>query len=86
VAVLLQAIPTRGFIPGGVPTDPTIHRFHEIVQVYGTALKALIHERFGDGIMSAISFKFDVKKAAGPEGGERVVITLDGKYLPTTPF
>ncbi|RRR73837.1 cyanase [Streptomyces sp. RP5T] len=85
-AVLLQAIPVRGSIPGGVPTDPTIYRFYEIVQIYGTTLKALVHEQFGDGIISAINFKLDVKKVADPEGGERAVITLDGKYLPTRPF
>ncbi|MFF7725243.1 cyanase [Streptomyces sp. NPDC008001] len=85
-AMLLQAIPTRGSIDGGVPTDPTIYRFYEMLQVYGTTLKALVHEQFGDGIISAINFKLDVKKVADPEGGERAVITLDGKYLPTKPF
>ncbi|AXE75946.1 cyanase [Streptomyces atratus] len=84
--LLLQTIPTRGSIPGGVPTDPTIYRFYEMLQVYGTTLKALVHEQFGDGIISAINFKLDVKKVADPEGGERAVITLDGKYLPTKPF
>ncbi|MFE5290074.1 cyanase [Nocardia sp. NPDC056611] len=85
-ARLLQAIPLRGSIPGGVPTDPTIYRFYEMLQVYGTTLKALVHEQFGDGIISAINFRLDVKKVADPEGGERAVITLDGKYLPTKPF
>ncbi|MGD1222108.1 MULTISPECIES: cyanase [Streptomyces] len=85
-AALLQTIPTRGSIPGGIPTDPTIYRFYEMIQVYGTTLKALVHEQFGDGIISAINFKLDVKKVADPEGGERAVITLDGKYLPTKPF
>lgn len=85
-ATLLQTIPTRGSIPGGVPTDPTIYRFYEMLQVYGTTLKALVHEQFGDGIISAINFKLDVKKVADPDGGERAVITLDGKYLPTKPF
>ncbi|MFE3583116.1 cyanase [Streptomyces vinaceus] len=85
-ARLLQAIPTRGSIPGGIPTDPTIYRFYEMLQVYGTTLKALVHEQLGDGIISAINFKLDVKKVADPEGGERAVITLDGKYLPTKPF
>ncbi|MDH6140228.1 MULTISPECIES: cyanase [Kitasatospora] len=85
-ALLLQTIPTRGSIPGGIPTDPTIYRFYEMLQVYGTTLKALVHEQFGDGIISAINFKLDVKKVADPEGGERAVITLDGKYLPTKPF
>ena len=85
-ALLLQSIPTRGSIPGGVPTDPTIYRFYEIVQVYGTTLKALIHEQFGDGIISALNFKLNVKKVADPEGGERAIITLNGKYLPAKPF
>ncbi|OAR24182.1 cyanase [Streptomyces sp. ERV7] len=85
-ATLLATVPTRGSIPGGIPTDPTIYRFHEMLQVYGTTLKALVHEQFGDGIISAINFKLDVKKVADPEGGERAVITLDGKYLPTKPF
>ncbi|PTR28985.1 cyanate lyase [Rhodococcus sp. OK519] len=84
--LLLQAVPTRGSIPGGIPTDPTIYRFYEMLQVYGTTLKALVHEQFGDGIISAINFKLDVQKVADPEGGERAVITLDGKYLPTKPF
>ncbi|MCB5909284.1 cyanase [Streptomyces pinistramenti] len=85
-AMLLATIPTRGSLPTGAPTDPTIYRFHEMLQVYGTTLKALIHEQFGDGIISAINFRLDVKKVADPEGGERAVITLDGKYLPTKPF
>ncbi|MFF4423046.1 cyanase [Streptomyces sp. NPDC001549] len=83
---LLQTVPTRGSLPGGIPTDPTIYRFHEMLEVYGTTLKALVHEQFGDGIISAINFKLDVRKIADPEGGERAVITLDGKYLPTRPF
>ncbi|WP_405497146.1 cyanase [Streptomyces sp. NBC_00096] len=85
-ALVLRTIPTRGSIPGGIPTDPTIYRFHEMLQVYGTTLKALVHEELGDGIISAINFRLDVKKVADPEGGERAVITLDGKYLPTKPF
>lgn len=84
--LLLQTIPLRGSIPGGVPTDPTIYRFYEMLQVYGSTLKALVHEQFGDGIISAINFKLDIKKVADPDGGERAVITLDGKYLPTKPF
>ncbi|GAA0585616.1 hypothetical protein GCM10010394_13190 [Streptomyces crystallinus] len=85
-AMLLTTIPTRGSLQGGTPTDPTIYRFHEMLQVYGTTLKALVHEQFGDGIISAINFRLDVRKVADPEGGERAVITLDGKYLPTKPF
>jgi cyanate lyase len=83
---LLQSIPLRGSIPDSVPTDPTIYRFYEMLQVYGTTLKALVHEQFGDGIISAINFKLDIKKVPDPDGGERAVITLDGKYLPTKPF
>lgn len=85
-ALQLQTVPVRGSIPERVPTDPTIYRFYEILQVYGTTLKALIHEQFGDGIISAINFKLDVQKVDDPEGGSRAVITLDGKYLPTKPF
>ncbi|MDR5880272.1 cyanase [Caballeronia sp. LZ032] len=85
-AALLQTIPLRGSIPGNVPTDPTIYRFYEMVQVYGTTLKALVHEQFGDGIISAINFRIDVKKVEDPEGGSRAVITLDGKFLPYKPF
>jgi cyanate lyase len=83
---LLQSIPLRGSIPDSVPTDQTIYRFYEMLQVYGTTLKALVHEQFGDGIISAINFKLDIKKVPDPDGGERAVITLDGKYLPTKPF
>ncbi|MGW4378260.1 cyanase [Kitasatospora sp. NPDC004531] len=85
-AMLLRTIPVRGSMPNRIPTDPTMYRFYEMLQVYGTTLKALIHEQFGDGIISAINFKLDVKKVADPDGGERAVITLDGKYLPTKPF
>jgi cyanate lyase len=85
-ATLLQTIPTRGSIPGGVPTDPTIYRLYEMIQTYGTTLKAIIHEQFGDGIISGINFKLDVAKVPDPEGGERAVITLNGKYLPVKPF
>ncbi|WP_020096866.1 cyanase [Microbacterium sp. 11MF] len=62
-------------------TDPTIYRFHELVQVYGPALKALIHDRFGDGIMSAINCSISLDRVAHPDG-DRVVITIDGKFLP----
>ncbi len=85
-ALLLQTIPLRGSIPGGIPTDPTIYRFYEMLQVYGTTLKALVHEQLGDGIISAINFKLDFKTVEDPDGGQRAVITLDGKYLPTKPF
>ena len=75
-----QAQPTRGALEDTVPTDPTIYRFYEVLQVYGPTIKELIHEKFGDGIMSAINFKIDVDRREDPTG-ERVVVTLDGKYL-----
>ncbi|PRC91788.1 cyanase [Solimicrobium silvestre] len=82
----LQMIPLRGSIANGIPTDPTIYRFYEMIQIYGTTLKALVHEKFGDGIISAINFKLDIKKIDDPEGGSRAVITLDGKFLPNKPY
>jgi len=63
-----------------VSTDPTIYRFHEALAVYGPTIKELIHEEFGDGIMSAINFKLDVSRRTDP-GGDRVVVTFDGKFL-----
>jgi cyanate lyase len=85
-ACLFQTIPLRGRIPGGAPTDPSIYRFYEMIQIYGTTLKALLHEQFRDGIISAINFKLDIKKVPDPDGGESSVITLDGQYLPAKPF
>src|SRR5471032_2593280 len=85
-AAELQAIPLRGSIPGGIPTDPTIYRFYEMIHIYGTTLKALVHEQFGDGIISAINFRLDIKKEDDPEGGTRSVITLNGKFLPNKPY
>jgi cyanate lyase len=73
-------MPTRGALDAPVPTDPTIYRFYEVLQVYGPAIKELIHEKFGDGIMSAINFRIDVDRRPDP-GGDRVVVTLDGKFL-----
>ncbi|MGV0026710.1 cyanase [Phormidesmis priestleyi] len=64
-----------------VPTDPLIYRFYEIMQVYGMPIKEVIHEKFGDGIMSAIDFTLDIEKEADPKG-DRVVITMNGKFLP----
>ncbi|WP_099040381.1 cyanase [Mycobacterium neglectum] len=78
---VLAAVPMRGGLPGAVPTDPTIYRFYEALQVYGGAIKELIHEQFGDGIMSAINFSLDVERKAHPDG-DRVVVTFDGKFLP----
>ncbi|MGL5060655.1 MAG: cyanase [Microcoleus sp.] len=72
--------PLKGSLDGAVPVDPLIYRFYEIVQVYGMPLKAVIHEKFGDGIMSAIDFTMDVEKEADPKG-DRVKITMSGKFL-----
>ncbi|MUL85597.1 MULTISPECIES: cyanase [unclassified Mycolicibacterium] len=81
VIPVLAAVPMRGGLPTAVPTDPTIYRFYEALQVYGGALKELIHEQFGDGIMSAINFSVDVQRKSHP-AGDRVVVTFDGKFLP----
>ena len=78
---LLQEVPYKGSLPTAVPTDPLIYRFYELVNVYGTTLKALIHEEFGDGIMSAIDFKMDLTREADPKG-DRVNIVMSGKFLP----
>ena len=77
----LQEVPYKGSLPTSVPTDPLIYRFYELISVYGTTFKALIHEEFGDGIMSAIDFKMDLKREAHP-AGDRVGITMSGKFLP----
>jgi cyanate lyase len=79
VVEALQLQPSRTPDPDAAQ-DPTIYRFHEALAVYGPALKELIHEEFGDGIMSAINFKVDVGRRADPDG-DRVVVTFDGKFL-----
>ena len=81
VAEALQQIPMKGSLDSSVPVDPLLYRFHEITQVYGTTIKALIHEMFGDGIMSAIDFEMDIRKQEDPKG-DRVVVTYSGKFLP----
>jgi cyanate lyase len=78
---LLQAVPYKGSLPTAVPADPLIYRWYEIVNVYGTTIKELIHEEFGDGIMSAIDFKMDITREPDPKG-DRVHVTLSGKFLP----
>ena len=78
---LLQEIPYRGSLPSVVPTDPVIYRFYELVQVYGTTWKELIQEEFGDGIMSAIDFEMAIERQPDPKG-DRVKLTLSGKFLP----
>ncbi len=77
----LQVVPYKGSLPTAVPTDPLVYRFYELVNVYGTTFKELIHEEFGDGIMSAIDFHMDLKRTADPKG-DRVSITMSGKFLP----
>ena len=77
----LQVVPYKGSLPTSVPTDPLIYRFYELVSVYGTTFKELIHEEFGDGIMSAIDFKMDLQREPNP-AGDRVSITMSGKFLP----
>jgi cyanate lyase len=81
VEKLLQESPTKGSLDAEVAADPLIYRFHEITQVYGTTMKELIHEEFGDGIMSAIDFEVDIKRLSDPKG-DRVVVTYNGKFLP----
>ncbi len=79
--VQLQVVPYKGSLPTAVPTDPLIYRFYELANVYGTTFKALIHEEFGDGIMSAIDFNMDLQREADPKG-DRVRIVMSGKFLP----
>jgi cyanate lyase len=78
---LLQVVPYKGSVPTAVPADPLIYRFYELVSVYGTTFKELIHEEFGDGIMSAIDFDMKLERLPDPKG-DRVKITMSGKYLP----
>jgi len=78
---LLQAVPYRGSLPTQVPTDPLIYRFYELVMVYGTTWKELIQDEFGDGIMSAIDFDMTMERQPDQKG-DRVKITMSGKFLP----
>ena len=81
----LQVVPYKGSLPTLVPTDPLIYRWYEIVSVYGTTIKELIHEEFGDGIMSAIDFSMDIVRQPDPKG-DRVNVVLSGKFLPYKPY
>ena len=78
---VLEAVPYKGSLPTSVPTDPLIYRFYELISVYGTTFKELIHEEFGDGIMSAIDFSMEIGKEENPKG-DRVNVVLSGKFLP----
>ncbi len=77
----LQVVPYKGSLPTAVPTDPLIYRFYELISVYGTTFKELIHEEFGDGIMSAIDFHMDMQREPHDKG-DRVSIKMSGKFLP----
>lgn len=77
----LTTVPYRGSLSSSSPTDPLVYRFHELVAVYGTTFKELIAEEFGDGIMSAIDFTMDLEREPDPKG-DRVKITMSGKFLP----
>jgi len=76
----LTEYPVKGLGPL-VPTDPLIYRFYEIMQIYGMPMKEVIQEKFGDGIMSAIDFTLDIDKVDDPKG-DRVKVTMNGKFLP----
>lgn len=77
----LQIVPYKGSLKTSVPTDPLIYRWYEVVSVYGTTIKELIHEEFGDGIMSAIDFSMDIQRENNPNG-DRVNVVLSGNFLP----
>ncbi|MBN8432417.1 cyanase [Microbulbifer salipaludis] len=77
----LQIAPYKGSLPTAVPTDPLIYRLYELVNVYGSTIKELIHEEFGDGIMSAIDFSMDIQREEDPKG-DRVHMVMSGKFLP----
>lgn len=81
VVAQLQMVPYKGSLPTAIPTDPLLYRFYELINVYGTTIKSLIHEEFGDGIMSAIDFSMDISRESDPKG-DRVKIVLNGKFLP----
>lgn len=81
MAEILTVPPLKGSLDPLVPTDPLIYRFYEIMQVYGMPVKDVVHEKFGDGIMSAIDFSIEVEKEPDPKG-DRVKIIMCGKFLP----
>ena len=81
MAEILTIPPLKGSLDPQIPTDPLIYRFYEIMQVYGMPVKAVIHEKFGDGIMSAIDFSLEVDRVEDPKG-DRVQLTMCGKFLP----
>lgn len=89
ITAQLTDFPVKGSLDPVIPTDPLIYRFYEIMQVYGMPMKAVIHEKFGDGIMSAIDFTLDIEKEEDPKGdseallqADRVKVIMSGKFLP----
>ena len=84
--LLLQQVPYKGSLPTAVPTDPLIYRLYEIVNVYGTTIKELIHEEFGDGIMSAIDFNMDISARARSQGRPRQDRDERASSCPTRPI
>ena len=81
VGTALTVCPMKATDTDNVAKDPLIYRFFEIAYVYGGAMKEIIHEKFGDGIMSAIDFTCEIEKKEDPKG-DRVIVTMDGKFLP----
>lgn len=81
----LKVVAYKGSLPTAVPSDPLIYRLYEVISVYGLTIKELIHEEFGDGIMSAIDFSMDIQRENNP-AGDRVNILLSGKFLPYKTF
>lgn len=81
----LKVVPYKGSLSTAVPSDPLIYRLYEVISVYGLTIKELIHEEFGDGIMSAIDFSMDIQRENNP-AGDRVNILLSGKFLPYKTF
>ena len=81
----LNVVPYKYSLPTAVPSDPLIYRLYEVISVYGLTIKELIHEEFGDGIMSAIDFSMDIQRENNP-AGDRVNILLSGKFLPYKTF
>ena len=81
----LKVVPYKGSLPTAVPSDPLIYRLYEVISVYGLTIKELIHEEFGDGIMSAIDFSMNIQRENNP-AGDRVNILLSGKFLPYKTF
>ena len=80
VSTALQRFPHKTW-ERPVPTDPVIYRWYEMLNVYGETIQELIHEKFGDGIMSAIDFTMNIDRQADPKG-DRVLVTISGKFLP----